>query len=212
VEKELRMSGEPVLGRAAIGCLCLAMAAVWATGCTPDAPGPLPRPQSEPATPDKVVAVEPFDMAESVSTLPTFKWKLPPSIAMPTTVTFSLSAAGQVDAPIRDADVLEKNEVAIISGLAGSSPTSLELFHPPGECVATWIKRAKPTQLKGMTWYRWTVLATGPGDLGPVSTVRGSEFFFRTRTPDLPDLLVPTATAGKSATAGKTATTATKKP
>jgi hypothetical protein len=192
------MSGESFRKERLIGrlCLALAVAGLWAGGCA-DGPGPVS--PGQPAADNRIVAVEPFDMTQNVSTQPTFKWKLPESMAVPTTVTFKLAEAGQADTPTKDATVLDENKVAIVTDLVQVSPTALDLFRPPAGCVVLGDITTM-TQLKGMTWYRWTIFATNLKNVGSYSSPNSAraDFYFRTRTPDLPD--VPAATPAATAT------------
>jgi len=192
------MSGRYVVERSATARACLAaagalaLAAAAAGGCSPEPAAP-PSAQSAKAAPadGRLLAVEPFDMAEEASTQPVFKWKLPASAAAPTSVTFKLAEAGRADAPIRDENA--QQEIAIATGLAEASPTALDLFHPPAGCNLTGEVTAM-SQLKGRTWYRWTVRVTNPKNpAAPETTFAHADFYFRTRGQQPPEAPAPSA-------------------
>ncbi len=145
-------------------------AAILVMGCDsgpPEAPPETPPPPTQ----RNIVALQPRDMAEQVTRRPTFSWKLPPKVASPALVSFTLAEAG--DRPIRDQGGLKR--VAFASGLHTKSPNGLDPWKPPPGCVLTG-DLTDMNQLKPNTWYRWSVRAASPSD------ATHADFYFRTRS------------------------------
>jgi hypothetical protein len=174
---------KPAIGWAGLVLTGVALAALGAAGCSSDAPAPAPVPgsQATAAADNRIQIADPIDMADEVLTQPLFKWRLPSTISVPTTVTFTLAEAGQGDQPIRGDAALQQKQIVIVSGLAEVSPTQLDLFNLPAGCNPLWTGPAL-TQLKPHTWYGWTVRATEMGTPGGKSLpkVAHGEAFFRT--------------------------------
>lgn len=141
-------------------------AAILVMGCDsgpPDTPPPLQK---------DIVALQPRDMAEQVTRRPTFSWKLPPKVASPALVSFTLAEAGDGDRPIQDESGWKR--VAFASGLHTKSPNGIDPWKPPTGCVLTG-EVTDMKQLKPNTWYRWSVRAASPSD------ATHADFYFRTR-------------------------------
>jgi len=149
----------------------IALAAVaLVMGC--DSGPPEAPPETPPPTQENIVALQPRDMAEQVTRRPTFSWKLPPKVASPALVSFTLAEAGDGDQPIRDQGGLKR--VAFASGLHTKSPNGFDPWEPPPGCVVTG-EVTDMKQLKANTWYRWSVRAMS--DTGAAH----ANFYFRTR-------------------------------
>lgn len=145
-------------------------AAILVMGC--DSGPPEAPPETPPPTQENIVALQPRDMAEQVTRRPTFSWKLPPKVASPALVSFTLAEAGDGDQPIRDQGGLKR--VAFASGLHTKSPNGFDPWEPPPGCVVTG-EVTDMKQLKANTWYRWSVRAASPSD------ATHADFYFRTR-------------------------------
>jgi hypothetical protein len=90
---------------------------------------------------------------------------------MPTYVSFTLALVAGPGEPVSEED--EGNFLAKVTGLHDTSPTELDLFHPPpGAVVSGPIQDM--TALEPETWYRWTVRVMREEDYA-----RG-HFYFRT--------------------------------
>ena len=152
-------------------------AAILVMGCDSGPPEAPPYPgrmaETPPPTQENIVALQPRDMAEQVTRRPTFSWKLPPKVASPALVSFTLAEAGDGDQPIRDQGGLKR--VAFASGLHTKSPNGFDPWEPPPGCVVTG-EVTDMKQLKANTWYRWSVRAASP------SGATHAEFYFRTRS------------------------------
>ena len=155
--------------------LMLAVAAL-AAGCQP---APSENPAKPPAAPDKekepetLVAVSPADLAEAVTLTPPFKWKIPPRLGVPTNVSFTLMELGSGEAPPKAGGAAGK-QIGFCSGLHDTSPTALDLFHPPAGSILTGDVRSVKG-LKPGTWYAWTVRAISE------DKSQTGEFVFKTR-------------------------------
>jgi hypothetical protein len=145
-------------------------AAILVIGCDSGPPEALP--ETPPPTQENIVALQPRDMAEQVTHRPTFSWKLPPKVASPALVSFTLAEAGNGDQPIRDQGGPKR--VAFASGLHTKSPNGFDPWEPPPGCVLTG-EVTDMKQLKANTWYRWSVRAASPSD------ATHADFYFRTR-------------------------------
>jgi len=133
--------------------------AVLGAGCQENTPpdGATPPTPHVPAA-DTVLALQPLPGAIEVTLTPHFMWKLPQHADTLTSVSFKLAELGSGDTP-PDATNEEAGElVAICSGLHETSPTELDLFHPPAGATLTGAVREMQA-LKPGTWYRWTVRA-----------------------------------------------------
>jgi len=152
--------------------------AVLAAGCG-DETGAPPSPETvAPPPPQHIRAVEPAAMVRQVSRRPQFRWKLPPGMVQPTTVTFLLAEAGtgdQPDADLPDIDAPGTPRIATATGLADTSPEAFDPWDPPPGAVVTGEIRDL-TQLAPDTWYRWRVRAVALGAAGH------ADFYFRTRS------------------------------
>ena len=146
-------------------------AAILVMGCDSGPPEALP--ETPPPTQENIVALQPRDMAEQVTRRSTFSWKLPPKVASPALVSFTLAEAGDGDQPIRDQGGPKR--VAFASGLHTKSPNGFDPWEPPPGCVLTG-EVTDMKQLKANTWYRWSVRAASPSD------ATHADFYFRTRS------------------------------
>jgi len=150
----------------------ISLALVLAAGCQSGPPEEPPKQEKAPEPAD-IQAVDPRDMAEQVSRRPAFQWKLPKRVAEPRLLSFTLSEAGDGDQPVKDEADLKR--VAFASGLQTAGLAGFDPWKPPEGCVLTGPLK-EMEQLKGATWYRWSVRALGQ------SEVALSTFHFRTRT------------------------------
>jgi len=123
-------------------------AVALAIGCES---GPPDVPPETPPTQAEIVARQPRDMAEQVTRRPVFKWKLPPHVADPRLVSFTLAEAGDGDQPVQDEG--REKRVAFASGLHAESPEGLHPWDPPAGSVLTGAV-TDTDQLKANTWYR----------------------------------------------------------
>jgi hypothetical protein len=156
--------------------LALVIAALAvASGCKSDSGGAAPPASVDPLADRKVQAIEPHDMSQEAGRKPVFKWKLPATLHAPNIVTFKLFEIGLAEDPRKATE--GARQIALVTGLAGESPTELDLFKPPSEAVLTGEVRDMQ-QLAPNTWYYWRVRAVS--DLGAAET----NFFFRTRADD----------------------------
>ena len=150
--------------------------ALLAAGCQP-APNENPaKPAVQPdkeKEPDTLVAVSPADLAEGVTLTPAFKWKIPPRLGVPTNVSFTLMELGASDTPPKAGGAAAK-QIGFCSGLSDTSPTALDLFHPPAGSILTGDVRSVK-ELKPGTWYAWTIRAIGE------DRSQTGEFVFKTR-------------------------------
>jgi len=147
-------------------------AVALAIGCD-SGPSAAPPETPPPATQADIIALQPRDMAEQVTRRPVFKWKLPPHVADPRLVSFTLAEAGDGDRPVQDEG--REKRVAFASGLHTESPEGLHPWDPPAGAVLTG-EVTDTDQLKANTWYRWSVRA-----FSNTGTAR-TAFHFRTRS------------------------------
>jgi hypothetical protein len=166
----------------------ISLALVLAAGCQSGPPEEPPKPEKAPEPAD-IQAVDPRDMAEQVSRRPAFQWTLPKRVAAPRLLSFTLSEAGDGNQPLKDEADLKR--VAFASGLQTAGTAGLDPWKPPEGCVLTGPLR-EMEQLKGATWYRWSVRALGPNE------VALSTFHFRTRAEDAAPKAAPDATPAKA--------------
>jgi hypothetical protein len=161
--------------------LAIAVAALAAaSGCSPDSDKPATPSAADAAAERKILAVEPPDMTQEASRRPAFRWRLPPSLRSPSTVTFKLFEVGRAEDP-RKAAAQEK-QVALGTSLAEANSTGFDPFKPQPPAVLTGdILDMK--QLAPDTWYHWRIRIIS--DLAAAD----ADFYFRTRTDDA----VPTA-------------------
>jgi hypothetical protein len=152
----------------------ISLALVLAAGCQSGPPEGPPTPEKAPEPAD-IQTVDPRDMAEQVTRRPVFQWKLPKRLAEPSLLSFTLSEAGDGNQPVKDEADLKR--VAFASGLQTAGAAGLDPWKPPEGCVLTG-PLTEMEQLKGATWYRWSVRALGQRE------VALSTFYFRTRTED----------------------------
>jgi hypothetical protein len=166
------------------GLALVIVAVVAATGCKSDSGGASAPTGVDPMADRKVQAVEPCDMMQEASRKPVFRWKLPATLHAPNIVTFKLFEIGLAEdpRPSRASGSSDKategaRQIALVTGLAGESPTELDLFKPPSEAVLTGEVRDMQ-QLAPNMWYYWKVRV--------VSDLEAAEanFFFRTRADD----------------------------
>jgi hypothetical protein len=121
---------------------------------------------------NKIQAVEPQDMLQEASRKPAFRWRLPAQLRLPNIVTFKLFEVGVAEDPRKAAD--QEKPIALVTGLAGTNPTEVDLFKPVSPAVLTGdIQDMK--QLSPNVWYHWSVRVVS--DLG----VATADFYFRTR-------------------------------
>jgi hypothetical protein len=141
--------------------LLLGVAALGA-GCRAAPPDEAARPSDDrrPAKPEGTRALQPAPMAVGVSLQPTFKWKLPGHIGMPTNVSFTLRELGPGDTPPETAGGQAGTQIAFCSGLHDTSPTQLDPFKPPAGAILTGEIRSMKA-LKPGTWYQWSVRVIG---------------------------------------------------
>ena len=166
--------------RTGLAVLIAALAA--ASGCKSDSGGAAVAPAAaDPFADRKIQAVEPHNMTQEAGRKPVFKWKLPAILHSPNIVTFKLFEIGLVEDPRKG--VGEARQIALVTGLAGSSPTEVDLFKPLAPAVLTG-EILDMQQLAPNTWYCWKIRALS--DLGAADAT----FFFRTR----PDDAAPGAT------------------
>jgi hypothetical protein len=121
-----------------------------------------------------VVALEPRNLAVTVETRPTLRWRIRGVTADPDMVmvrVFEVGAPGALEPPPADAP---GRHLATFTSNPGAVPDRLELFEPGPDGILTGRVTGMTALAKGQ-WHRWTVVATfGRG------RVRGS-FLFRTR-------------------------------
>jgi len=158
--------------RAGLALLMAALAA--ASGCKSDSGGAAPA-AADPFADRKIQAIEPHDMTQEAGRKPIFRWKLPAILHSPNIVTFKLFEIGLVEDPRKG--VGEARQIALVTGLAGASPTEVDLFKPVAPAVLTGEILDLP-QLAPNTWYCWKIRALS--DLGAADAT----FFFRTRPDD----------------------------
>jgi hypothetical protein len=141
--------------------LVLGVAALGA-GCRSAPPGEAVKPpdDEQAANLEVTQALQPAPLAVGVPLQPTFKWKLPGHIGMPTNVSFILREIGPGDAPPETGDGKAGTQIAFCSGLHDSSPTALDLFKPPAGAILTGEIRSMKA-LKPGTWYQWSVRVMG---------------------------------------------------
>ena len=154
----------------------LLVVAALLAGCQSGPNAGAAKPPDQPAQekePEVVIAVTPADLAEGVILTPPFKWKLPPRLGMPTNVSFTLMELGSGEARPKAGGAAAK-QVGFCSGLHDTSPTALDLFHPPAGSILTGDVRSMKG-LKPNTWYAWTVRAISD------DKSETGEFVFKTR-------------------------------
>ena len=159
--------------RAGLALVIVAVAA--ASGCKSDSGGATAPAGGDPFADRKIQAVEPRDMTQEAARKPAFKWRLPPILRSPNIVTFKLFEIGLAEDPRKATE--EARQIALVTGLAGVSPTELDPFKPPSPAVLTG-EILDMQQLAPNTWYYWKVRALS--DLGSAE----ADFFFRTRADD----------------------------
>ncbi|MCX5685250.1 MAG: hypothetical protein NT049_16445 [Planctomycetota bacterium] len=165
--------------RASLALVILAVIA--ASGCKSDSGGSAaPSAQTDPLADRKVQAIEPYDMSQEAGRKPVFRWKLPSAFRSPNIVTFKLLEIGLAEDPRKASE--QARQIALVTGLAGESPTELDLFKPPSAAVLTGEVCDMP-QLAPNRWYCWKLRVVS--DLGSAD----ANFFFRTR----PDEAAPGA-------------------
>jgi hypothetical protein len=158
--------------------------AVWAAGGC-DSPPPVEKTGPTAAEHEAALrfqAVQPLNMAHEVSRRPVFAWKLPEAMQRPQFLTFKLFEVGPTlpegAKPDENFEASPgETELAVVSGLASSGTTGLDLFAPPAGSITTGpLSDKKNVQLKPNTWYHWKVHAvdSGSGRLG--------SFYFMTRS------------------------------
>ncbi len=148
------------MNRRVIG-LVLGLAALGA-GCRPaPSDGPVKPPDDEQAAkPEVTQALQPGPMAVGVPLNPTFRWKLPGHIGMPTNVSFILREIGPGDVPPETGGGKAGTQIAFCSGLHDTSPTAFDPFKPPAGAILTGEIRSMKA-LKPGTWYQWAVRVIG---------------------------------------------------
>jgi len=154
----------------------LAIAALaLASGCRSNSDNAAATQTAKAETENRIQAVEPQDMFQEASRKPVFRWKLPPQLRSPNIVTFRLFEVGVAEDPRKAAD--QEKPIALVTGLAGTSPAEVDLFKPVSPAVLTGdIQDVK--QLSPNAWYHWRVRALS--DLGAAE----ANFYFRTRADD----------------------------
>jgi len=166
------------------GLALVIVAAVVAAGCKSDSGGATAPAGADPFADRRIQAVEPRDMTQEAARKPAFKWRLPTALRSPNIVTFKLFEIGLAEDPrpsrasgSSDKAADEARQIALVTGLAGVSPTELDPFKPPSPAVLTG-EILDMQQLAPNTWYYWRVRALS--DLGSAE----AGFYFRTRTDD----------------------------
>jgi hypothetical protein len=160
--------------RTGLALLVVALAA--ASGCKSDPSGNAAPPAGvDPLADQKIQAVEPHDMSQEAGRKPVFRWRLPTALRSPNIVTFKLLEIGLAEDPRKAAE--QARQIALVTGLAGVSPTELNPFKPPSPAVLTG-EVLDMKQLAPNTWYCWKVRVMG--DLGAAD----ADFYFRTRADD----------------------------
>jgi hypothetical protein len=158
------------------GLALVIVALVVASGCKSDSGGSAAPPApTDPLADRKVQAIEPHDMTQEAGCRPVFRWKLPAAFRSPNLVTFKLFEIGLAEDPRKATE--QARQIALVTGLAGVSPTELDLFKPPSPAVLTG-EILDMQQLAPGTWYYWKVRIVS--DLGATD----ANFFFRTRPDD----------------------------
>jgi len=168
----------PLTGRRPTGWIGL-LTAVVAGACLAAGCGEEPEPQAlprsgddEPPEPPRIIALRPLDRAQEASLRPMFRWQLPSEVAVPTSVSFTLTEmSGGPDSSEAEA---EEKPIARASGLHNASPRELDPWNPPPGVIVTGAMR-QTEGLKPETWYRWTVRAISAHDQAT------GQFVFRTR-------------------------------
>ena len=157
-----------------IGLLtAVVVGASLAAGC-----GEEPEPQTLPRSgggespgPPRIIALRPLDGAQEASLRPMFRWQLPNEVAVPTSVSFTLTEmSGGPDSSEAEA---EEKPIARASGLHDTSPRELDPWDPPPGVIVTGAIH-QMEELKPETRYRWTVRAISAHDQAAAT------FHFRT--------------------------------
>jgi hypothetical protein len=157
------------------GLALVIVSVVVASGCKSDSGGATAPAGGDPFADRRIQAVEPRDMTQEAARKPAFKWRLPAALRSPNIVTFKLFEIGLAEDPRKA--TTEARQIALVTGLAGESPTELDPFKPPSSAVLTGEIRDMQ-QLAPNTWYCWKVRALS--DLGSAE----AGFYFRTRADD----------------------------
>ena len=159
--------------RAGLALVIAALAV--ASGCKSDSGSAAAPAGVDPMADRKVQAIEPHDMNQEAGRKPVFRWKLPAPLRSPNIVTFKLFEIGLAEDPRKATD--QARQIALVTGLAGVSPTEMNPFKPPSPAVLTG-EILDMQQHAPNTWYYWKVRAVS--DLEAADT----NFFFRTRADD----------------------------
>jgi hypothetical protein len=157
------------------GLALMIVAVVVAAGCKSDSGGATAPAGADPFADRRIQAVEPHDMTQEAGRKPAFKWRLPAALRSPNIVTFKLFEIGLAEDPRKATN--GARQIALVTGLAGESPTELNPFKPLSSAVLTG-EILDMQQLAPNTWYYWKVRALS--DLGSAE----ANFFFRTRADD----------------------------
>ena len=139
------------------------LTAMFASACLAAGCGEEPEPQTlprsgddEPSGPPRIIALRPLDGAQEASLRPTFRWQLPNEVAVPTSISFTLTEmSGGPDSSEAEA---EEKPIARASGLHDTSPRELDPWDPPHGVIVTGAIH-QMEELKPETRYRWTVRA-----------------------------------------------------